>query len=142
MHNCINVKWFTHNVILVEFLLKTSMFRVRLAVHLVEIIFMCSFLVLLETQDNTKNYYQSKMNMVHVYYIFISLHVCLMHSSLYMTYSKYKKCFPVLFQWLGSVWYGLYIFLVPISVLSITLQTLTELGKVETISLTFWKYFP
>lgn len=55
------------------------MFWVRLAVHLVEIIFMCSFLVLLETQYNTKIYCQSKMNTC---ILRIYLFTCMPHAQL------------------------------------------------------------
>lgn len=74
------------------------MFRVRLAVHLVEIIFMCSFLVLLETQYNTKIYCQSKMNtgtcILHIY-----LFTCMPHAqlSLYEIINM-EKLLPMLFQ--------------------------------------------
>lgn len=111
------------------------MFRVRLAVHVIEIIFMCSFLVLLETQDNTRNYCQSKMDtcILHIY-----LFTCMPHAqfSLYKIIIKMQKFFLCCFN--DSGLYGMgYIFLVPISVLSVTLRSLTELGKVETISFTF-----
>lgn len=81
-----------------EFSLKTSMFRVRLAVHLVEIIFMCSFLVLLETQYNIKIYCQSKMN-TYMYILRIYLFTCMPHAqlSLYEIINM-EKLLPMLFQ--------------------------------------------
>lgn len=122
-----------------EFSLKTSMFRVRLAVHLVEIIFMCSFLVLLETQYNAKIYCQSKMDtcILHIY-----LFTCMPHAqlSLYEIINM-EKLLPMLFQWFRSMRYGLYIFWYPYLFYQSLFRHLLNLGKLRHFSKLFKDIF-